>query len=60
MKLDRFIINDECATLFPKLVQNSLPRVGSDHVPICLEVGNHCSNPRPFRFELVWSTADGF
>lgn len=60
MKLDRFIINGECTNLFPKMIQNSLPRVGSDHVPIRLEVGNHCSNLRPFRYESAWSTSDGF
>ncbi|XP_039129000.1 uncharacterized protein LOC120265177 [Dioscorea cayenensis subsp. rotundata] len=39
---------------------NGLPRLGSDHVPIRLEVGGHFSSPRSFRFEKVWFTADGF
>lgn len=38
----------------------SLPRLGSDHMPIRLEVGLHRSNPSPFQYELVWSTYDGF
>lgn len=42
------------------LLQKSLPRLGSDHVPIRIEVGSLVSNPRPFRFELAWTTSDGF
>lgn len=34
--------------------------MGSNHVLIRLEVGNHCSYPRTFRFELVWLTTEGF
>lgn len=60
MKLNRFIVNCECANIFLKMIQNNLPRLGSDHVPIRLEVGNHCSNPRPFRYKLAWSTAEDF
>lgn len=59
-KLDRLIVNGECASLFPKMNQNSLPRLGFDHVPIWLELGNHCSKPRPFRYELAWSTVEDF
>lgn len=57
VKLDRFIVNCVCVNL---LIQNNFLRVGSDHVPIRLEVGNHYSNPRLFRFEQVWSTVEGF
>lgn len=60
MKLDRFFINNEWVAHFPKLILNSLPRLGLDHMPIRLEVGIHFSNPRPFRYELAWSIADGF
>lgn len=42
------------------MIQNSLPRLGSDHVPIRLEVGYHCSKPRPFRYERAWSRVEGF
>lgn len=37
VKLDRFIVNSDCASMFPKMIHNSLPRLGSDHVPIRLE-----------------------
>ncbi|XP_039127523.1 uncharacterized protein LOC120263623 [Dioscorea cayenensis subsp. rotundata] len=60
VKLDRFIVNEDCASRFPKMIQNSLPRLGSDHVPIRLEVRYHCSMPRPFRYEIAWATAEGF
>lgn len=39
--LDRFLVNSSWILKFPKLYQKSLPRVGSDHVPIRLEVGHH-------------------
>lgn len=42
------------------MIPNGLPRLGSDHVPIRLEVGSHSSSPRPFKFELVWAFMDGF
>lgn len=60
VKLDRFLINSDWGLRFPRVIQTSLPRLGSDHVPIRLEVGTHVSNPRPFRFELAWCSADGF
>ncbi|KAH7691786.1 DNase I-like protein [Dioscorea alata] len=60
LKLARFVVNGACANLFPRMLQNSLPRLGSDHVPIRLELGVHLSNPRPFRYELAWETTDGF
>lgn len=60
VKLDRFLISFEWTVNFPKIIQKCLPRMGSDHVPIWLEVGMHLSKPRPFRFELAWTTIDGF
>lgn len=60
MKLDSFFANGPWAEKFPRLMQNSLPRLGSDHIPIRLEVGGHLSLPQPFRFELVWFFAEGF
>lgn len=60
VKLDRFLVNAVWFEHFPRVMQTSLPRLGSDHVPIRLEVGRHFSNPRPFRYELVWHSAEGF
>lgn len=60
IKLDRFVVNQAWVAHFPRLIQNSLPRLGSDYVPIRLEVGIHYSRPRTFHFELVWTTAEGF
>lgn len=48
VKLDHFLVNCAWAIQFPKLLQNNLLRLGSDHVPIKLEVGSFISNPRPF------------
>lgn len=60
MKLNWFLINFKWTVRFPKIIQKCLPRVGSDHVPIRLEVGSHCFSPRPFRYKLVWSIVEGF
>ncbi|XP_039144849.1 uncharacterized protein LOC120282161 [Dioscorea cayenensis subsp. rotundata] len=60
VKLDRFLINSHWVTLFPKVLQNYLPRLGSDHVPIRLEVGFHLPSPRSFRFEQAWCLTDNF
>lgn len=60
VKLDRFLVNTAWMECFPKVSQNSLPRMGSDHMPIRLEVGQNYSIPRPFRFEIVWDSTKGF
>ncbi|XP_039126955.1 uncharacterized protein LOC120263117 [Dioscorea cayenensis subsp. rotundata] len=60
VKLDRFLVNYNWLTCFPRVVQSCLPRLGSDHVPLRLEMGYHFFNPRPFRFELAWTTKVGF
>lgn len=48
------------AAIFAKMIQSCLPRLVSGHVPIRLEVGTHCSLLQPFRFELAWTTIEGF
>lgn len=60
VKLDRFVVNSAFSSRFPRLIQNCLPRLGSDHVPIRLEGGMHCASPRLFRFELAWTKVEGF
>lgn len=49
VKLDRFLVNNNWVAHFPKIIQNCQPRLGSNHVPIRLEVGNHYSKSKPFR-----------
>lgn len=44
VKLYHFVVNQAWMAQFPKLSQNSLPRLGSDHVPI--------------RLKMVFQTAD--
>lgn len=53
LKLDYILVNNAWVDRILRLIQNSMLRVDSDHVPILLEVGRHYSNPRPFRFEVV-------
>lgn len=60
MKLDRFLVNANWIELFPRVLQNCLPILGSDHVPIRLESGIHISKLRPFRFEKAWLSASNF
>lgn len=60
VKLNRFLVNNDWLAHFPRVIQMSLPRLGSDHVLIHLEVGNHSSRLRPFHFELAWSMVEGF
>lgn len=58
--MDRFLINNALEDHFPWLIQNCLPRLGSDHVPLSLEVGTHGSSIHQFKFELVWFTVESF
>lgn len=48
VKLDYFIVNGAWMEHFTLMIQKSLPRLGSDHVSIRLEVGSHYSTPRFF------------
>lgn len=52
VKLDHFVVNQAWMAQFPKLSQNSLPRLGSDHVPIRLKMESHYSRPRTFLFRI--------
>lgn len=53
-------MNNDWLACFPRVIQTSLPRLGSNHVLIRLEVGTHSFNQRPFRFEIAWTTKEGF
>lgn len=58
VKLDRFLTNPRWNMLYPRAHQVSLPRLGSDHVPIRLEAGAFTPKARIFRFEQVWFSDD--
>ncbi|KAH7677449.1 DNase I-like protein [Dioscorea alata] len=60
VKLDRFLVNPNWITFFPRVYQNYLPRFGSDHVPIRLESGIHFPLACFFRFEQAWCQVDNF
>jgi mannosylglycoprotein endo-beta-mannosidase len=59
-RIDRFLFTPSWESLFPEVSQNRMPRLLSDHFPICLECGVEGSGKRPFRFENMWLKADGF
>lgn len=60
VKLNRFLVNLDWTTLFPKSIQNCIPRLGLDHAPIRLESGNHPLIQRPFHFERSWCSVEQF
>lgn len=57
--LDRFLVNQKWLDVFSRVHQTSLPRLGSDHVPLRLEAGSFLSKGRPFRFEQFWYSEVG-
>ncbi|XP_039142274.1 uncharacterized protein LOC120279409 [Dioscorea cayenensis subsp. rotundata] len=54
VRLDRFLVNPAWISLFPRVHQTSLPRLGFDHVPLRLEAGVFLPKVKRFRFEQVW------
>jgi len=59
-RLDRFLVSVEWEEKFPDLIQKRLPRLLSDHFPICLVAAELERGKSPFRFENMWLAADGF
>ena len=58
-RLDRAFSNTEWRTIFPRASVYHFPATSSDHNPIILNSsGFESSNPKPFRFEAIW-TRDG-
>ncbi|KAK8681329.1 hypothetical protein V6N13_053733 [Hibiscus sabdariffa] len=53
-RLDRFLLSMEWLERFPGLVQVSLPRGISDHVPLILVLDETDWGPKPFRFINAW------
>ena len=59
-RLDRFLVSAEWEEHFPDLIQKRLPRLLSDHFPICLETAHLERGKAPFRFENMWLRSEGF
>ncbi|KAJ0984845.1 hypothetical protein J5N97_003201 [Dioscorea zingiberensis] len=59
-RLDRFLLSTEWVLEHPRIWQTTLPRVRSDHAPLCLECGTHTPYPSPFRFNREWIKEEGF
>ncbi|XP_039141337.1 uncharacterized protein LOC120278673 [Dioscorea cayenensis subsp. rotundata] len=58
VRLDRFLYTHDWPLFFPRTIQSSFPRIGSDHSPIYLDFGNHYTRSRIFRFEKSWYSND--
>ncbi|KAH7684024.1 RNA-directed DNA polymerase protein [Dioscorea alata] len=54
VRLDRFLYSHNWTQLFPRSIQSALPRIGSNHSPICLDFGNHLFRPRIFHLDKSW------
>lgn len=61
-RLDRALCNASFSTLFPNSSVDHLPKILSDHRPICISNGVMQRTPRPrqFRFLASWLTHDDF
>ena len=53
-RLDRFLVSQDWEGHFNGVVQNTLPRLMSNHFPIFLDGGGVRSGPISFRFENMW------
>lgn len=56
-RLDRFLANPQCYTLFPSSSVRHGIVAYSDHSPIWLDMQGikwHRQGPKPFRFEVMW------
>ena len=59
-RIDRFLFSPEWADHFGLVNQQHLPRLLSDHFPICLDCGRIMGGKSPFRFENMWLKVDRF
>ena len=59
-RLDRLLIFEDWAEIYPHVCQSALPRPTSDHCPICLDSNFDRWGPAPFRFELSWLKEENF
>ncbi|XP_059626980.1 uncharacterized protein LOC132269744 [Cornus florida] len=59
-RLDRFLVSSNWEEKFSDVVQDTLARPISDHVPFVLDCGGLRSRRSPFGFENMWLQAVGF
>ena len=59
-RLDRFLVTANWEAKFPFVCQKRLSSLVSNHFPILLEGGNFHRGKRPFQFENMWLTDEGF
>ena len=59
-RLDRFLFSTDWEDNFQTVSQRRMSRLLSDHFPIVLEGGSFQRGRRPFRFENIWLTNEGF
>ena len=60
LRLDRFLVTANWENKFSNAVQNTLPRLVSDHCPILLDSEGIKLGIHPFRFEITWLKYEGF
>ena len=58
--MDRFLFSTYWEDNFQIVSQRRMSRLLSDHFPIVLEGGSFQRGRRPFRFENIWLTNEGF
>jgi hypothetical protein len=59
-KIDWIFTSPEWTTKFPNTMSFPLARLGSDHTPIHVQIGNDIPKSNLFRFENFWMDFEGF
>jgi hypothetical protein len=58
--LDRFLFSADWNEGLANIFQKRMVRLNSDHFPVLLDCGSIQRRRRPFRFENMWLTVEGF
>jgi hypothetical protein len=58
-KLDWIFTSPRWTTTFPNTMAAPMAHIGSDHVPILIDVGTFIPKSKIFRFENLWLNFDG-
>jgi len=59
-RLDRFLLSDSWASMFPNCIQVALSRGLSDHCPIILTIDEENWGPKPLRMLKCWADIPGY